>query len=308
MRRRTKLLAIAAFLPVSALVGVACSGSAATGAGPVVGATHRAIGGGTPQAPAALPSPAGGGAAEVGVTGLDLQLPDVSGPKVIKTADLSLELKAGTFGRQFQEVASIAARHAGFVASSSTSEGKVRSGTIVIRLPADQFEAAMGELQSLGNVRSQKLSGNDVTAQYVDLQARLRNWETQETVLLGLLKKSTTIDESIKVQRALQDVQLAIEEIRGQLNVLDNQTQFSTVTVDLAEFAPVVPAPKPRSRFSKAWHSSVEGLLSVASGLMVALGYAIPFMILGLIGLAVWLVVRRRQRARHPAVPAAPVA
>jgi hypothetical protein len=304
MRKRAKLLAVAAFLPLFALVGVACSGSATTGAS----APHRAVGGNTSQAPPPLPSPVGGEAADVGATGLDLQLPNASGPKVIKTADLSLQLKAGTFSRQFQEVASIAARHAGFVASSSTSEAKLRSGTIVVRVPADQFEAAMGELQALGKVRSQKLSGNDVTAQYVDLQARLRNWETQETVLLGLLKKSATIDESIKVQRALQDVQLAIEEIRGQLNVLDNQTQFSTITVDLAEVAPVAPAPKPRSRFSKAWHSSVEGLLSVASGLMVALGYALPFMILGLIGLAVWVVVRRRQRARENAIPAAPVA
>src|SRR5207249_4337853 len=99
------------------------------------------------------------------------------------TGNLSLDVSKGTFDDRFQQATLIAGRHGGFVASSQTSQERRRSGTLIIRVPADQFEAALGELRGLGKVTTQAVSGSDVTPQFVDLQARLRNWETQESVL-----------------------------------------------------------------------------------------------------------------------------
>jgi hypothetical protein len=120
-----------------------------------------------------------------------------------------------------------------------------------------EFEAALGELRRLGKIVSQSISGQDVTGQVVDLQARLRNWEAQEAVLLQLMAKATSIEDSIVVQRQLQDVQLAIEEIKGQLRALQGQTDFSTISLSLSEAGFVPPRRKSSLSFGRAWELAV---------------------------------------------------
>src|SRR6266516_3842302 len=139
-----------------------------------------------------MPSPAPGGAIALGQNLPQLQ------QRVVKAASISLQLKKGRFAQQFQEASLIAGSHGGYVASSETTEGKLQSGTLIVRVPADQFEVALSELKALGKLQSEHISGQDVTGQFVDLQARLRNWESQETVLLRLMSKASTIDDSIK--------------------------------------------------------------------------------------------------------------
>jgi hypothetical protein len=155
-------------------------------------------------------------------------------------------------------------------------------------------------------VKGQGISGSDVTSQFVDLQARLRNWETQESVLLKLLAKSKTIDESIKVQRALQDVQLAIEEIRGQLRVLSDQTDFSTISLSMREAGPVVEPPHKQPSLVRAWHEALDGFLAVIAAVVIGIGYLLPVALIGLAIFLGWWGYRRRYRPRAaPAVPTA---
>jgi hypothetical protein len=308
-KRSVVAVSSVAVLAIAGLLGAACSGG---GGSTTSGLTAR---------PAA-PAPQGGafeGAGEdvaggamnprvsggpEGTTGLDLALPAV-GPKIIKDATLSLDVKKGSFDQQFQQATQVAGRHGGFVASSQASGGRRRSGTIVIRVPADQFEAALGELKGLGKVRGQGISGSDVTAQFVDLQARLRNWETQESVLLKLLAKSKSIDDSIKVQRALQDVQLAIEEIRGRLRVLDDQTAFSTISLSMIEAGPIVQPPSKKPSLVRAWHNALDGFVAVIAAVVVGIGYLLPVMLIGAAVFLGWWGYRRfRTRAVGP-VPTA---
>jgi len=311
MSRRTVVAASSvAFLVVAGLIGAACSAGNKAAFGPAVAGGTAApnaragafAGPDTAVAagPVAVPAPA----AESGATGLDTGLPAI-GPKIIKDATISVDVKKGSFDARFQQATQIAGRHGGFVSSSQTSEARRRSGTIVIRVPADQFEATLGELKGLGKLRNQSVSGSDVTAQFVDLQARLRNWETQESVLLKLLAKSKTIDDSIKVQRALQDVQLAIEEIRGQLRVLTDQTDFSTITLSMSEVGPIVQPPKKQPSLLRAWHDALAGFLSVIAVVVVGIGYLLPMALIGLAVLAAWWGYRRfRARETRP-VPSA---
>jgi hypothetical protein len=211
-------------------------------------------------------------------------------------------VKKGSFDQQFQPATPISARLGWCAASSRTAEERRRTRTIVIRTPPDQFEAALGELKGLGKVRSEGVNGQDVTSQFVDLQARLRSWETQETVLLKLLATSKTIDESIKVQRALQDVQLAIEEIRGRLRVLEDQTAFSTITLSMTEAGPVVEPPAKGSALSRAWHEALDGFVAVIAAVVIGIGYLLPVVLMGMAILLGWWGFRRyRTRAPRPA-------
>ncbi len=283
-RARLTLLASASLLVA---IGAACSGGASTnssagGTSKPMPADHSAVG----AAPLAVPAG--------GVSALDVSVPEV-GPKIVKTAEMSIDLPKGSFGDRFQRASAIAARHGGFVAASNTTSDRLPSGGITLRVPASQFETALGELRELGTVRTQHVSGQDVTAQYVDLQARLRNWQAQESVLLKLFDSATSIEDSIQVQRQLQEVQLAIEQIQGQLNVLNDQTDFSTITLSMREIAPK-PTPVPaQSRLSRAWHDGWKGFVAVATAIAVALGYASPFLLVAIVAGGMWLVLRRRR-------------
>jgi hypothetical protein len=208
-------------------------------------------------------------------------LPELSA-KVIKTAQVSLTVRPGTFQDRFQQATMVAGSHGGFVASSGTFEGKLRSGSLVLRVPAEDFETVLGELRRLGRVRSQSISGQDVTGRVVDLQARLRNWQAQEAVLLRLMAKATSIEDSIVVQRQLQDVQLQIEEIKGQLRAVEDQTAFSTISLTLSEAGFVPPTEEPKGlSFGRAWRLATHGFVAVFAAVLVGLGYIVPILILG---------------------------
>jgi Domain of unknown function (DUF4349) len=218
--------------------------------------------------------------------------------KIIKTASLSVSIRPRTFDEKIQEATMAAQRHGGFVSSSQTSEAVRQSGTLVLRVPVDQFEATLGDLRRLGKVKSQTISGQDVTGQVVDLQARLRNWEAQEAVLLRLMDRAKTIEDSIVVQGHLQDVQLSIEEIKGQLRALQDQTSFSTISLSLSEVGFVPPKPKSSGlTFGKAWHMAWHGFVGVLAAVLVALGFLIPVALLAAAVLLVLLGYRRLRRA-----------
>ena len=94
---------------------------------------------------------------------------------------------------------------------------------------------AMSALTELGRVEGRQEAGEDVTAQFVDLRARVRHLEAVEAQLLRFLDRTKTIGEALAVQQRLNDVQLQLEESRGRLRYLSDQAAFATITLDVAE-------------------------------------------------------------------------
>lgn len=281
-------LGLISLVVLAGLIGVACGGDEL---GQRSAGSPQGGGGGLP---AASPTEAPSGAAldEGGAVVREFQLPGVS-QRIIKTARVSVQVRKGTFQDRFQEATMVANRHGGFVSSSSTAQGRQRSGELIIRVPASEFEAAMGDLKALGTVKAEQVSGQDVTAQFVDLQARLRNWEAQEEVLLRLMRQSKTIEDSLKVQRTLQDVQLAIEEIRGQLRVLEDQTDLSTITLSMREAGAVAAKPKEGLTFVRAFRQAIHAIAAVFAAVVIGLGYVLPIVLVAFALLLMWLGYRR---------------
>lgn len=161
--------------------------------------------------------------------------------KVVQTADYEIEIAQGDFQDRYSQVTEIAGRYGGYVVSAdsraSGQDGQLQSGTITIRVAsgAGGFDKAMLELDDLGEVKSRKVSGQDVTEQYVDLQSRLRNAQSREASLLALMQKAQSIDEILEVQSRLDAVQAEIEQLQGRINYMDTRTDFATITVQLRE-------------------------------------------------------------------------
>jgi hypothetical protein len=212
---------------------------------------------------------------------------------IVKTAGLSVIVERDTFAERFQDAMDVATANQGYVqTSSSRGDG---FGSLVIRVPSSRFEETVRELNELGiRVDGETVSGEDVTAEHVDLQARLRIARARRAVLFRLMDRATTIEQTLRVQNALDDVQLRIEEIQGALNVLDSRVSQATIRVQIREtgIEPLeedVRNPSIRGAFDRA----IAGFFAVIAGTVVGLGYLIPALV---IGLGVFLAVRFTRR------------
>ena len=232
------------------------------------------------------------------------------GPQVIQTASLSITVARGEFEEAVTRARTIATGLGGFVTSSSASQGdgsRLVRGAIALRVPAEAYGRAMSALAELGRVEGRQEAGEDVTAQFVDLRARVRHLEAVEAQLLRFLDRTKTVGEALAVQQRLHDVQLQLEESRGRLRYLSDQTAFATITLDVAERGvPVGPPPSDGFGIGDAWHAAVNGLETIAAGLFVALVTAGPVLLLLGAAFAAGRFLWRRRRVRAGAGRSAP--
>jgi uncharacterized protein DUF4349 len=290
MRKLAIGLAIGVALLAGCSQGDSAGGGGSAGGGEVV--TDRA----QSEAPAPMPAigaeggggAAGGGDAALGVTtGAVSDVPAV-GPSVIKTADVGVEVQREGFGDAMATVTDIAARHGGFVVTSTRSGEDSRRGSVTVRIPSDRFETALGEIRALGTVKRETISGEDVGQEFVDLEARLTNLQAQEAVLLKLFDDATSVADTIRIQGELSRVQLDIEQIEGRLRYLRDQTDLGTISVSLSEEGVSAPG-----RFGNAFDRAWDGILAVLAGIVIFLGYALPIVA---VGLPLWFLARRAMR------------
>ncbi|MEX0789286.1 MAG: DUF4349 domain-containing protein [Actinomycetota bacterium] len=235
-----------------------------------------------------------GGSDQASLPGLP-EIPSAGSGRVIKNISLEIQIEEDEFQRQFSRAGSLAEQFGEFVTNSQVSEtdGKLASGTLTIRVPSDRFEETVGRLKELGKVTAEDRSGQDVSKQFVDLEARLKQAKAEEAFFLRLMDEARGISDMIQVQSQLSGVQLRIEEIQGQLNYLRDQTALSTVSVRVYEpGAPTSGTPQP---LAEAWESAIDGFQSVIGGLVVAIGWLAPF---GLIVLAGLFVLKLRNRPK----------
>lgn len=227
-----------------------------------------------------------------GVAGDLAQSPPV-GPSVIKTATVDLEVARDGLQEATRDSISIAGRFGGFVLSTSTQEDRHSSASVTLRVPADSFERALAELEGLGDVKAEQISGEDVGQEFVDLEARVRNLESQEAVLLRLMDRSQSVSDTIRVQRELQGVQLEIERLTGRLGYLRDQADMGTINMSFVEVG--APAHKPPSGvLAKAWAQAIDLALGVVAAVIVGTGFLIPVAVLALIAFLGLRAVRPR--------------
>lgn len=174
-----------------------------------------------------------------GIAGGTSIAPLPSTQRIIQTAEYRIEIVPGEFDKKYAKIAEIATRYGGYVVSgdSRTVGDELRNGSITIRVANanDNFTKAQAEIDGLGTVTSKKISGQDVTEEYVDLQSRLRNAEAQEAQYLALMQRAQTIEEILTVQARLDEVRSEIEQIKGRMKYMEGRTDFATITIDLRE-------------------------------------------------------------------------
>ena len=159
--------------------------------------------------------------------------------KIIKDAELTLEVPSPTETQR--KVTSIAEAHNGFVVTSESKQRQSSDGsqrlldiTLVIRVPASQFGAVLDQIRALSNnITAEKQTGQDVTEEFIDLEARIRTQKALEAQFLEIMKQAHKVTDALEVQTQIANVRTEIEKLEGRKRFLENRSSLSTITVNL---------------------------------------------------------------------------
>jgi anti-sigma factor RsiW len=155
--------------------------------------------------------------------------------------------------------------YVGDLSASAPSDGP-RKLTATLRIPAGQLDAALAEVKKLGRVESESQNGQDVTAQYVDLQARLSNSRNTERRLIDLLGQRTgKLSDVLEVETELSRVREEIERMEGERRLMAKQVEFATVAATISEEYKAAARPLPDSLGTRFHNAAVDGYESVVN-------------------------------------------
>ncbi|MBI4435159.1 DUF4349 domain-containing protein [Candidatus Uhrbacteria bacterium] len=212
--------------------------------------------------------------------------------KIIKTG--SLDLVVDHADESLTAVESLTESKGGYVQTSTIQEHEdgTLSGYVTIRVPAEQFDTTIEELKGLAIVvERETTSAQDVTEQYIDLAARLKNAQAQETRYVEILDVAKKVEEILQIESALGNIRGYIESLQGQLQYLDSLTGFSTITISLSE-EPVITVGGKEFRPGTTVKQAMQAVVAIAQWFVVAIvwivivgvGVGVP------LTLIVWLV------------------
>jgi hypothetical protein len=275
---------------VLALALSACSsGGSESSAGSTGGGGVEVSEGSVEAGPGGGSSKALDGAAQVSA------VPQV-GPQIVKTATLRLGIGQDSFDDKASEAHAVADSFGGFVVESFASQGsgkRIAEGSLVMRIPAESYDVALSRLRGLGKVERLEESGQDVSKEFVDLNARIRQLRAVEAQLLELLQRADDVPAALAVQSQLSQVQLDLEQARGRLQYLENRVAFATISLSMHEF---VAAPPKGDGFSivDAWATAGSAFLTVVGWIFIGIAVAAPILILLGLGFLAGREVRKR--------------
>jgi len=193
--------------------------------------------------------------------------PNQESRKVVKNASVSLLVKdvRASINQITQQVSSAG----GFLVNSNlNSPEEGASANLSVRVPSDQLENLMNQLRGMSvKVVSENISGYDVTDQYTDSEARLKTLNDTKGKFEAMLSEANTVDEILRVQQSIIQVQEQIDAVKGQLQYLENTSKTSLITIYLSTDELALPyAPTDAWRPQVVFKTAVRSLVSSLRG------------------------------------------
>lgn len=223
--------------------------------------------------------------------------------KVIHRAELALS--SNDVARTADAAAAVVERVKGYVASRDEQHtgSHVTESVLVLRVPAPEFDRVLAELKQGNDVVRESLSGQDVTAEYTDNEARLRAQRVLEERLLALSTSQQALKDLLEVERELTRVRSEIERLLGAQQLLENQSSMGTISLTVR--SPVQPVVSDSSsvgsQLANAVEEGLETALDVTTALIRVLLAFLPFLPLPVFAYLAFRMRRRRLLSRGQA-------
>lgn len=232
--------------------------------------------------------------------------------KIIRNANLTLEVASPSDVQP--KIVSIAESHQGFVVTSEATQQTAGDKSkpeitvnLIVRVPASQFNQVMEEIRAVGTRKIQeKVTGQDVTEEFMDLEARIKNQKALEVQFLEIMKRAGKVDDALSVQTELAEVRTEIEKLEGRRRFLANQASLSTINVTLQPPAQIVNATGFWYSVRTAFSDGVDVAAEIILFLIRAIIALMPILVLIVLPLALLAklgirIVRRRRASLAPA-------
>lgn len=192
-----------------------------------------------------------------------------SEPMVARTASLTITVK--DFTSMEAAVKAILGRHHGYIGELSTSspQNAARAFTATVRIPAPQLEAVLTELKQLGRVEQESQSGEEVTKQYTDLAARLKNSRSTEQRLLEVLRRNTgKVKDVLEVEQEISRVRGEIEQMEADQRALRTRVDFASVQLSIVEEFKATLQVTPPSTLTQLHNALIAGYRDLAENVI----------------------------------------
>jgi hypothetical protein len=159
--------------------------------------------------------------------------------KILRNADFQLEVPDPSVAQR--QITSMAESLGGFVVTSESKQRDVGDRTkqqldisLVLRVPALQFNSALEQIRATASrVVADKITGQDVTEEFIDLEARIKTQKALELQFLEIMKQANKVADALEVQRQIAEVRTEIEKLEGRKRFLENRASLSTITIGL---------------------------------------------------------------------------
>jgi hypothetical protein len=199
-----------------------------------------------------------------------------------------------------QKVTTLVQKARGFIAEMNVtgSPGSQRSLHWRLRIPVEQFDSFVDAIVALGELERHNRTSQDVTEQYYDIAARIKNKKVEEQTLNKILQeRSGKLEDVLKIEIELSRVRGEIEQLEGKIRVLENLSSLATLTLNVREREKFAPPPPTVADFptqiARAWGDSILGLVNLGKSLTLwAVSWAvwIPFLVAA--GVLAWILLR----------------
>jgi hypothetical protein len=221
--------------------------------------------------------------------------------KVIKTAYLTIEVN--DVPGSVETLKNLAAQKGGYLSSTNIQKNYNNrlSGSVILRVPAAEFENALAGVKAIGTVKSVSTQGQDVTEEYVDLQAQKISFQNQLAQYNEIMKKAVKVEDVITVQQQIDRVQTELNRLEGRLKYLDSQIDFSTISVNLQEPEPV--GGETGHNFISTINEGIAGFFGMIDAIIIILFTVLPLIIVGGAAYAIYHWRKGRKGTAPPELP-----
>jgi hypothetical protein len=213
--------------------------------------------------------------------------------KIIKTAFLTIEVN--DVPGSVELLKNLAAQKGGYLSSTNVQKNYNNrlTGSVIIRVPAKEFETTLTGVQAIGTVKSVSTQGQDVTEEYVDLQAQKTAYQNQLAQYNEIMKKAVKVEDVITVQQQIDRVQTQLNRLDGRLKYLDSRIDLSTITVNLQEPEPV--GGDSGHNFVSTINEGISGFFGMIDAVIIIFLTLLPIIIIGGAGYGIYRWYKARK-------------